>query len=84
MRIPNVGSKVRESAKAMSFAFILLDSQHAGIRIKVFIKRKIVSLETILSARTRARTHARTHRHQHRDNRTHEHTDCTKLTLHTT
>ena len=31
-RIPNVGSKARESAEAMSLAFILLDFQHAGVR----------------------------------------------------
>ena len=30
--IPNVGSKVRESAEAMSLAFVLLDFQHAGVR----------------------------------------------------
>ena len=28
--IPNVGSKAREGAEAMSLAFVLLDSQHAG------------------------------------------------------
>ena len=31
-RIPNVGSKARESAKAMSVAFVLLNFQHAGVR----------------------------------------------------
>ena len=30
--IPNVGSKAREGAKAMSLAFVLLDFQHAGVR----------------------------------------------------
>ena len=30
--IPNVGSKARESAEAMSLAFVLLDFQHAGVR----------------------------------------------------
>ena len=33
------------------------------IIIKVFLKRKILSLETILSARARARTHPHTHTH---------------------
>ena len=28
--IPNVGSKARESAKAMSLVFVLLDFQHVG------------------------------------------------------
>ena len=28
--IPNVGSKAREGAEAMSLAFVLLDFQHAG------------------------------------------------------
>ena len=28
----NMGSKARESTKAMGFAFVLLDFQHAGIR----------------------------------------------------
>ena len=32
--IPNVGSKAREGAKAMSLAFVLLDYQHAGVRIR--------------------------------------------------
>ena len=43
------------------------------IIIKVFLKREILSLETILSARTHTRTHARTHTH------THKHSDHTKL-----
>ena len=30
--IPNVGSKARECAKAISLAFVLLDFQHAGVR----------------------------------------------------
>ena len=30
--IPNVGSKARESAEAMSLAFVLLDFQHVGLR----------------------------------------------------
>ena len=30
--IPNVGSKARESAEAMSLVFVLLDFQHAGVR----------------------------------------------------
>ena len=30
--IPNVRSKARESAEAMSLAFVLLDFQHAGVR----------------------------------------------------
>ena len=29
---PNIGSKVRECAKAISLAFVLLDFQHAGVR----------------------------------------------------
>ena len=31
-RIPNVGSKAREGAKAMSLAFVLLDFQHVGVK----------------------------------------------------
>ena len=31
-RIPNVGSKAREGAKATSPAFVLLGFQHAGVR----------------------------------------------------
>ena len=31
--IPNVGSKAREGAKAMSLVFVLLDFQHAFERI---------------------------------------------------
>ena len=31
-RIPNVVSKAREGAEAMSLAFVLLDFQHAGVR----------------------------------------------------
>ena len=42
------------------------------IIIKVFLKREILSLETILSARTHTRTHARTHAHTH----THTHTQA--------
>ena len=30
--IPNVESKAREGAKAMSLAFVLLDFQHAGVK----------------------------------------------------
>ena len=32
---PNVGSKARESAKAMSLAFVFLDFQHAFVRKRV-------------------------------------------------
>ena len=31
-RIPNVGSKAREGAKALSLACELLDFQHAGVK----------------------------------------------------
>ena len=31
-----MGSKAREGAKAMSFAFVLLDFQHAGVRRRVY------------------------------------------------
>ena len=34
-RIPNVRSKARESVIAMSLAFVLLDSQHVGVRRRV-------------------------------------------------
>ena len=30
--IPNVGSKAREGAKAMSLAFLLLEFQYTGVR----------------------------------------------------
>ena len=30
--IPNVGSKAREGAEAISLAFVLLDFQRAGVR----------------------------------------------------
>ena len=33
--IPNVGSKAREGAEAMSLAFVLLDFQHAGVNMRV-------------------------------------------------
>ena len=33
--IPNVGSKAREGAKAMSLAFVLLDFLHVGVRRRV-------------------------------------------------
>ena len=44
--------------------------------IKVFLKRKILFLETILSARSHAHTHTHTHTH------THKHSDYTKLNVH--
>ena len=43
--ISNVGSKARESTKAMSLAFVLLDFQHAGVR-EVSRTRTIYSTET--------------------------------------
>ena len=46
------------------------------IIIKVFLKRKILSLETILNAHTHTHTH--THARTHRCTRTHEHSDHTK------
>ena len=55
-------------------------SVHAGVVLasyylcviinKVFLMRKILSLETILSAHTHTHTHTRTHTHAH----THTHT----------
>ena len=33
--IPNVGSKAREGAEAMSLAFVLSDFQHAGVSMRV-------------------------------------------------
>ena len=37
--MPNVGSKAREGAKAMSLALVLLDFQHAGVRKKSLVTR---------------------------------------------
>ena len=50
-------------------------SSHAPciIIIKVFVKHKILSLGTILSAHT--------HTHTHRGTRTHKHSDYTKLNI---
>ena len=45
--------------------------------ITVFVKRKVLSVETILSAYTH------THTTTHTGTRTHEHTDYTKFNLHT-
>ena len=54
--------------------------------IKVFLKRKILSIETILTARASTHTHTHTHTHTdthtHRGTRTHKHSDCTKLNIH--
>ena len=50
------------------------------IIIKAFLKRKILSLETILSAHTH--THKNTHTHTHRGNHTSKHSDYTKLNIH--
>ena len=47
------------------------------ITMKVFIKRKILSVQTVLSAYTPTNTHTYT------GTITHEHTDYTKLNLHT-
>ena len=44
------------------------------IIITVFLKRKTLSLETILSIHTQTHTHTGT--------RTHKHSDCTKLNIH--
>ena len=43
-RIPNVGSKARECAKAMSLAFVLLDFQHAGVRRRAQCTRRSVDM----------------------------------------
>ena len=48
------------------------------IIINIFLKRKLLSLETILSAHSHARAHARTHAHTH----THKHSGYTKLNVH--
>ena len=47
--------------------------------IKVFVKHKIVSVETILK-----HMHTRARAHTHIGTSAHEHTDYTKLNLHTT
>ena len=49
------------------------------IIIKVFIKYKILSIETILSAHTHTHTHTHTHKHTN----TQEHFDYTSLTIYT-
>ena len=58
------------------------------IIIKVFIKHKILSIETILSAYmhmiTHRNRHRHTHTHTHTHTQTHECTGYTKLHLHTT
>ena len=46
------------------------------IIIKVFLKCKLLSLETILSA------HTHTHTHTHKGTHTHKHSDNTKLNIH--
>ena len=70
----------------MIYLLIILEGL---IIIKVFIKRKILPVETILSkqtskqastyapthARTHARTHAHTHTHTHKYTHTHTHTN---------
>ena len=48
------------------------------IIIKVFIERKILSVDTVLSAYTHARTHVRTHACTHA--RTHTHTQASTHT----
>ena len=40
----NIGSKVSESAKAVSLAFVLLDSEHAGIRRRAKRARRSVNM----------------------------------------
>ena len=42
--IPNIGSKVSESAKAVSLEFVLLDFEHAGIQKRAKHVRWIVDM----------------------------------------
>ena len=46
--------------------------------MKVFLKRKILSLETVPSACVRTHTHT----HTHTGNHTHKHSDYAKLNIH--
>ena len=46
-----MGSKAREGAKAMSLAFVLLDFQHAGVRRRALIVRRLIVLWLLLSIR---------------------------------
>ena len=45
--IPNVGSKARESAEAMSLAFVLLDFQHAGVRRMLILIRQAANMHNL-------------------------------------
>ena len=42
--IPNMGSNARESMKAMTLAFVLLDFQHAGVRRRAQCMRWSVAM----------------------------------------
>ena len=44
-QIPNVVSKAREGAKAMSLAFVLLDFQLAGVRRRAQCTRRSVDMQ---------------------------------------
>ena len=50
-----MGSKARESAEAMSLAFVLLDFQHAGVRRRASVNRRDVlkSMLTLLIAHSK-------------------------------
>ena len=39
------GSKAKESAKAMSLAFLSLDFQHAGVRRRAYCTKRSVGLQ---------------------------------------
>ena len=52
------------------------------IIINIFLKHKILSEETILSAYMHAHVHTHTYTHTHTGICTHKHTDYTKLNLH--
>ena len=60
--IPNVGSKARESAEAMSLAFVLLDFQHAGVRRRAYCTRWSVDMQQFREvSRTRTIYSTETH-----------------------
>ena len=62
--IPNVGSKAREGAKAMSLALALLDFQHAGFRRRAYsyetCRHAAVQSETVSMTRTTYSTETHT------------------------
>ena len=60
--IPNVGSKAREGAKAMSLVFVLLDFQHVGVKRRVKCMRQSIDMQQFREvSRTRTTYNTETH-----------------------